>query len=69
MSLDIWLWTKYLMPIKGNKVLTIDDLDIEKEGVGLKASPTKVFRSFTPAPKGKGVMLEGSAEEMAENWL
>ncbi|ACA45840.1 electron transfer flavoprotein subunit beta/FixA family protein [Clostridium botulinum] len=48
------------------KVLTIDDLDIEKEGVGLKASPTKVFRSFTPAPKGKGVMLEGSAEEMAE---
>lgn len=51
------------------KVLTIDDLDIEKEGVGLKASPTKVFRSFTPAPKGKGVMLEGSAEEMAENWL
>ncbi|NFP90067.1 electron transfer flavoprotein subunit beta [Clostridium sporogenes] len=48
------------------KVLTIDDLDIEKEGVGLKASPTKVFRSFTPAPKGKGVMLEGSTEEMVE---
>ncbi|WP_061309486.1 electron transfer flavoprotein subunit beta [Clostridium botulinum] len=48
------------------KVLTIDDLDIEKEGVGLKASPTKVFRSFTPVPKGKGVMLEGSTEEMVE---
>ncbi|MBW5457134.1 electron transfer flavoprotein subunit beta [Clostridium sporogenes] len=48
------------------KVLTIDDLDIEKEGVGLKASPTKVFRSFTPEPKGKGVMLEGSTEDMVE---
>ncbi|WP_251861667.1 electron transfer flavoprotein subunit beta [Clostridium sp. Marseille-Q2269] len=49
------------------KVLTIDDLDIEREGVGLKASPTKVFRSFTPAPKGKGVVLEGSTEEVVEN--
>ncbi|KGO14210.1 electron transfer flavoprotein subunit beta [Clostridium botulinum] len=48
------------------KILTIDNLDIDKDGVGLKASPTKVFRSFTPAPKGKGVMLEGSAEEMVE---
>ncbi|GAA0733291.1 electron transfer flavoprotein subunit beta [Clostridium oceanicum] len=45
---------------------TIDDLDITREGVGLKASPTKVFRSFTPPPKGKGVMLEGSSEEVVE---
>ncbi len=29
------------------KVWTIDDLDVNKEEVGLKASPTKVFRSFT----------------------
>jgi electron transfer flavoprotein beta subunit len=48
------------------KILTINDLDIEPEGVGLKASPTKVFRSFTPEPKGKGVMLEGSVQEMVE---
>jgi len=36
-------------------------VDTEKE-VGLDASPTKVFRSFTPAPKGKGIMLEGETE-------
>lgn len=45
---------------------SIDDLEITKEEVGLKASPTRVFKSFTPAPKGKGVMLEGSVEEMIE---
>lgn len=45
---------------------SIDDLDITKEEVGLKASPTRVFKSFTPEPKGKGVMLEGSVEEMVE---
>jgi electron transfer flavoprotein beta subunit len=37
-------------------------VDPEKE-VGLDASPTKVFRSFTPAPKGKGEMLEGETEK------
>lgn len=48
---------------------TIDDLDITKEGVGLQASPTKVFKSFTPEPKGKGIMLEGSTEEVVEKLL
>jgi electron transfer flavoprotein beta subunit len=37
-------------------------VDTEKE-VGLDASPTKVFRSFTPAPKGKGEMLDGDSEK------
>lgn len=40
------------------------DLTIAPEDCGLKASPTQVFRSFTPEPKGKGVMLEGSVKEM-----
>lgn len=47
----------------------IDDIPVEKEVVGLKASPTKVFRSFTPAPKGKGVMLEGPAREKVANLI
>jgi len=39
------------------------DLGVDPETeVGLDASPTKVFRSFTPAPKGKGEMLEGESE-------
>jgi len=40
------------------------DLEVNTEAeVGLDASPTKVFRSFTPAPKGKGEMLEGETEK------
>ncbi|MCT4619736.1 MAG: electron transfer flavoprotein subunit beta [Marinisporobacter sp.] len=47
-------------------VWSLADLDVEKHEVGLDASPTKVFRSFTPEPKGKGVMLEGTTKEMVE---
>lgn len=47
----------------------IDDLDVEPTEVGLKASPTNVFRSFTPDPKGKGKMLEGTSNEMVEQLL
>ncbi|NLY08614.1 MAG: electron transfer flavoprotein subunit beta/FixA family protein [Tissierellia bacterium] len=44
----------------------INDLDISPEQVGLKASPTRVFRSFTPDPKGAGKMLEGTTQEKLE---
>lgn len=48
------------------KLLTINDLDINAGDVGLKASPTRVARSFTPDPKGKGVMLDGTTDEKIE---
>ncbi len=41
------------------------DIDLDVRDCGLNASPTKVFRSFTPPPKGKGEMLAGTANEMA----
>lgn len=44
-------------------VWSANDIAVDKDTIGLKASPTKVFRSFTPDPKGKGVMLEGSSKE------
>lgn len=34
------------------------ELAVDLDTVGLEASPTSVFRSFTPAPKGLGTMLE-----------
>jgi electron transfer flavoprotein alpha/beta subunit len=34
------------------------EIAVDLTTVGLEASPTNVFRSFTPAPKGKGTMLE-----------
>ena len=52
---DIPTWTAEIIGV-----------DTEKE-VGLLPSPTNVFRSFTPAPKGKGEMLEGDTDrELAE---
>jgi len=37
--------------------ITIADLDIEAEKVGLKGSPTKVKKTFTPQAKGGGVVI------------
>ena len=51
-----------------NKEITVWDenaLSISPDDVGLKASPTQVFRSFTPPPKGAGEMLAGTIPEMA----
>ncbi|MDO4552476.1 MAG: electron transfer flavoprotein subunit beta [Bacillota bacterium] len=54
------------IPTWGAKDLGVDP---DKE-VGLEASPTNVFRSFTPAPKGKGTIIEGDGEkELAQKLL
>ena len=54
------------IPTWGAKELGVD---VNRE-VGLDASPTKVFKSFTPAPKAKGVMIEGDSDkELAERLL
>jgi electron transfer flavoprotein beta subunit len=46
------------------------DIEVDLDTVGLEASPTNVFRSFTPVPKGKGVMVEAdSDEELAHRLL
>lgn len=46
------------------------DVEVDLSTVGLEASPTNVFRSFTPAPKGKGEMLEGNSDkEIVEKLL
>ncbi len=43
-----------------------NDVKLDPSDCGLKASPTQVFRSFTPPPKGKGEMLEGTVSEMVD---
>lgn len=46
------------------------DIEVDLDTVGLKASPTNVFRSFTPKPKGRGVIITGDSEdEIARNLL
>ncbi|MBR7081658.1 MAG: electron transfer flavoprotein subunit beta/FixA family protein [Oscillospiraceae bacterium] len=56
-----------------SKPLTILDFDalkdeplIELDTIGLKGSPTNIYKSFTPPQKGVGVMLEGDGKETAE---
>lgn len=41
------------------------DVSLDPADCGLNASPTQVYRSFTPEPKGKGEMLSGTNKEMA----
>ena len=53
---------------KSMTVLSFDDLKdeplINLDTIGLKGSPTNIFKSFTPPQKGSGVMLEGDDKEM-----
>ena len=46
-----------------------NSLNVPPDSVGLKASPTQVFRSFTPPPKGAGEMLTGTVAEMASSLI
>lgn len=43
-----------------------DDPLIEVDTIGLKGSPTNIYKSFTPPRKGSGMMLEGSGKETVE---
>ena len=55
---------------KEMKTWNAKDIEVDLTKVGLEASPTNVFRSFTPAPKGKGVLIEGDTEkEVADKLL
>jgi electron transfer flavoprotein beta subunit len=52
------------------KIWSAEDIGVDPETVGLKASPTHVFKSFTPKPKGKGLTVEGDTpRELAGNLL
>ena len=42
-----------------------NDVELSPDNCGMNASPTKVFRSFTPDPKGQGEMISGSPAEAA----
>lgn len=47
--------------------LTVEDIDVEAGRIGLKGSPTKVKKSFTPPQKQGGVTItEASGEEAAK---
>lgn len=43
-----------------------DEPLIEVDTIGLKGSPTNIFKSFTPPQKGVGMMLEGAGKEATD---
>ncbi|NCE65072.1 electron transfer flavoprotein beta subunit/FixA family protein [Pseudoflavonifractor sp. 524-17] len=43
-----------------------DDPLIDLDTIGLKGSPTNVYKSFSPPVKGAGMMLEGAGKEACE---
>ena len=44
-----------------------DEPLIEPDTIGLKGSPTNIFKSFTPPLKGAGIMLEGADKNTAQD--
>ena len=47
--------------------LTAEDLPVDAERIGLKGSPTKVKKTFTPPRKQGGVVVhEATGEESAK---
>ena len=51
------------------KVWGINEVPIDTTKAGLKGSPTNVFRTFTPEPKGAGMMLEGADKETVKDLI
>ncbi len=47
------------------KKLEAKDLDADPDSLGLKGSPTKVVKIFTPPPRKGGQILEGEAKEVS----
>lgn len=54
---------------KDIKVWSAKDIEVPLDTVGLDASPTNVFRSFTPVAKGKGKLIEADTEKEAARKL
>ncbi|WP_026895593.1 electron transfer flavoprotein subunit beta/FixA family protein [Clostridiisalibacter paucivorans] len=52
------------------KELTVADLDVDLTQIGLKGSPTNVYKTFVPTRKFEGEILEGNnTEEKARQFL
>ncbi len=48
------------------KKWTINDIEVDLTQIGVKNSPTNVYKSFVPTKEFKGVILEGTEKEAAK---
>ena len=61
------IYSAYEKPLATFDYETLKDSPlIDASTIGLKGSPTNIFKSFTPPQKGEGVMLEGNGKETCE---
>lgn len=44
----------------------VEDLDLDRSFVGLRGSPTRVVKTFTPSPRGRGQVLQGDTAEVCD---
>ncbi|RKZ32392.1 electron transfer flavoprotein subunit beta [bacterium] len=49
--------------------LTVKDLPVDEENIGLSGSPTKVHKVFTPPKRKSGEIWEGEPEQLVEKLL
>lgn len=47
-------------------VWSADDIEAEEHKCGLKGSPTKVVRTFTPTPRGRGEIFQGEVSDQVK---
>ena len=61
------IFERYNKPLEISNFETLkDDPLIELDTIGLKGSPTNVYKSFSPPQKGAGMMLEGADKATCE---
>ena len=66
MSID-GIYSTYNKPLETYDYEKLKDHPlIDATTIGLKGSPTNIFKSFTPPQKGAGKMLEGAGKETCE---
>ncbi|MBS4536706.1 electron transfer flavoprotein subunit beta/FixA family protein [Clostridium sp. D2Q-14] len=51
------------------KVWSLDDIIVDTNQIGLKGSPTQVKKSFTPATRSAGEILEGNNSDKVRNLI
>ncbi len=56
-------------PERPMEVWTADEFELDRSQIGLKGSPTRVKKTFTPAHKFEGEILKGSFNEMAKTLI
>jgi electron transfer flavoprotein beta subunit len=62
---------KGMMRAKSTKIALYKaiDLELEEDRIGLKGSPTQVVKIFTPPPRPKGQIFDGTPQETVEKLM